>query len=333
MSAAKRASKSKSSQQQNCVNDKDQRENITGNTKKQLIVMQTKRDSNIDRTTHNAARLQGKVADKIVYKKNVVNEQVNNRENIKNKKQTTLLGDDEDDEEDDDDDDDGDDNDDDNERNNNDEGNRNDCDEEESKSGFSNGSCDRPHCDEDSDSRHEKDSELQNSVIKPVYTDELLQHGRNDTVAMDVQLIKGVLPDLFAVLKILESDDDLVYNGIISCYFFKKLQVVESKRYDWWKRNCNAVRKSIDGRRASVCNVIKRSFMGTYSVANQNKFYAKLMLTIVLSDLRVTEELPSIHDILKLRKNLQAMRVVCDHFLPCVVGKKDGSCRYLPKRR
>jgi len=34
MSAAKRASKSKSSQQQNCVNDKDQRENITGNPKK-----------------------------------------------------------------------------------------------------------------------------------------------------------------------------------------------------------------------------------------------------------------------------------------------------------
>ena len=104
--------------------------------------------------------MQGKVAEKIVYKKNVVNEQVNNRENIKNKKQATLLGDDEDDEEDDDDDDDGDDNDDDNERNNNDEGNRNDCDEEESKSGFSNGSCDRPHCDEDSNSRHEKDSEL-----------------------------------------------------------------------------------------------------------------------------------------------------------------------------
>jgi len=90
--------------------------------------------------------------------------------------------------------------------------------------------------------------------------------------------------------------------------------VVESKQYDWWKRNSNAVRKSINGRHASICNVIKQSFMGTYSIANHNNFYAKLTVSIVLSDLQVTEELPSIHDVLKLRKNLQAMRVVCDHF-------------------
>ena len=38
--------------------------------------------------------------------------------------------------------------------------------------------------------------------------------------------------------------------------------------------------------------------------------------------MRVTEELPTIDDILKLRKNLQTMRVLCNHFLPCVVGKK-----------
>jgi len=80
---------------------------------------------------------------------------------------------------------------------------------------------------------------------------------------MDIQLIKGVLPDLFAVLKFLESNDDLAYNGIICCYFFKKLQIVKSKCYKWWKRNSVAVRKSIDGRHASVSNLIKRSLMGT----------------------------------------------------------------------
>jgi len=37
--------------------------------------------------------------------------------------------------------------------------------------------------------------------------------------AFDMQLIKGVLPDLFAVLKFLESDDDLVFHGIICRYF------------------------------------------------------------------------------------------------------------------
>ncbi len=80
---------------------------------------------------------------------------------------------------------------------------------------------------------------------------------------MDVQLIKGVLPDLFAILKFLEGNDDLVFNGTICHYFIKILQVVESKQYDWWKRNSNAVRKSIDGKRASVSNLIKQSFMGT----------------------------------------------------------------------
>jgi len=39
---------------------------------------------------------------------------------------------------------------------------------------------------------------------------------------MDIQLITGVLPDLFAVLRFLESDDDLVYNGIICHYFILK---------------------------------------------------------------------------------------------------------------
>jgi len=63
-----------------------------------------------------------------------------------------------------------------------------------------------------------------------------------------------------------KSDDDLVFNGVICRYFVKKLQVVESKMYEWWKRNVNAVRKLIDGRRASVSNLMKRSFMGTYSI-------------------------------------------------------------------
>jgi len=36
----------------------------------------------------------------------------------------------------------------------------------------------------------------------------------------------------------------------------------------------------------------------------------------------VSGELPIIDDILKLRKNLKGMNVLCNHFLPCVVGKK-----------
>jgi len=49
---------------------------------------------------------------------------------------------------------------------------------------------------------------------------------------MDIQLIKGVLPDLFAVLKFLESNNDLVYNGTICHYFIKKSQIAETKQYE-----------------------------------------------------------------------------------------------------
>ena len=133
-----------------------------------------------------------------------------------------------------------------------------------SKSGFSDGSCNRQTNTTTYKKRNEDDdSILQKTAGKQTYENELLRHGRNDSVKMDIQLIKGVLPDLFAVLKFLESDDDLVSNGIICHYFIKKLQIAETKQYEWWKRNSNAVRKSIDGRRASVSNLIKRSFMGT----------------------------------------------------------------------
>jgi len=134
---------------------------------------------------------------------------------------------------------------------------------EELRSGFSNGSM----CLQNR-STHNKncvDDNLvkQITVCKPLYEEELLKHGQNNSVAINVQLIKGVLPDLFAVLKFLESDNDLAYNGIICHYFFKKLQIAESKHYEWWRRNSVAVQKSIDGRRASVSNLIKRSLMGT----------------------------------------------------------------------
>jgi len=137
----------------------------------------------------------------------------------------------------------------------------NESDAEESKSGFS----DRSSCLQKSKHYNnwvKDDSVKQIIVCKTLYEEELLKHGQNNSVAMDIQLIKGVLPDLFAVLKFLESNDDLLYNGIICHYFFKNLQIVESKHYEWWKRNSIAVRKLIDGRCASISNLIKRSLMG-----------------------------------------------------------------------
>jgi len=86
------------------------------------------------------------------------------------------------------------------------------------------------------DCNNKEDPRQQTNNSKPEYEDELERHGQSDTVAMDVQLIKGVLPDLFAILKFLESNDDWVFDGTICCYFLKKLQVAESKKLEWWKR-------------------------------------------------------------------------------------------------
>jgi len=45
-----------------------------------------------------------------------------------------------------------------------------------------------------------------------------------------------VLPNLFAALKFLESNDDLVFNGVICHYFIKKLQIAVSKQCEWWEK-------------------------------------------------------------------------------------------------
>jgi len=110
------------------------------------------------------------------------------------------------------DDDDDDDDDDDNDNDDNNDGDEDDI----SQSGFSNASTKNESYINKNKNQHCQTGLSAKNVL---YEDELVQCSRNNTVAMDVQLIKGVLPDLFAVLKFLESDDDLVFNGIICRYF------------------------------------------------------------------------------------------------------------------
>jgi len=64
------------------------------------------------------------------------------------------------------------------------------------------------------------------TVCKPLYEEELLKHGQNDLASMDIQLVKGVLPDLFSGPKFLESDNDLVYNGIICVTYLKSYRLL-----------------------------------------------------------------------------------------------------------
>jgi len=222
-------------------------------------------DAITDDMTNNAARLLGKMSQGKVNKQDMAAGRETTESNKKshNNSMTTQKHMNNEENRDEDDEDEEDESEDENEDNN---------DDNLSNSGFSNASYDEwQNCvdyDEQNNNKQQDETdfmERNTSVEKPLYWDELLVRGRTDTVASDVQLIKGVLPDLFAVLKFLEGDDDLVYKGTICRYFFKKLQVAESKQYTWWKQNCHAVRKSIDGRRASVSNLIKWSFMGTYN--------------------------------------------------------------------
>jgi len=38
----------------------------------------------------------------------------------------------------------------------------------------------------------------------------------------------------------------------------------------------------------------------------------------------VSSELPQQEEILKLRKDLKLMSILCNHFLPCMVGRQKG---------
>ena len=263
MSLAKRNSRNKSG---NHESSEDTSENVAVQTRHQSNTARSKKDSGTGHSNRSADKIIGKIA-----QTTTTNSRANN-EKTRNSVQQKAVNNVDDEDDDDDDDDDNDNN---NNRSDNNKlrsncnekrrGNDDSDDDEISQSGFSNGSSDE----RSNGNKHQKDGDesiTNKATGKPTYEDDLVIHGRNDSVAMETQLIKGVLPDLFAVLKFLESDDDLVFNGIICRYFLKKLQVVESKTYEWWKRNVNAVRKSIDGRRASVSNLIKRSFMGTYYV-------------------------------------------------------------------
>ena len=271
MSSSKRNGKSKTSTQENV---RDNVDNCTMQTRKQSITTKVTKSRTADNVTQNTGRLVGKIPPSNPNrrgKKDKSQLELTDSNSSKKGSNDTPGSDDDDDDDDDDDNDDDDDDDNDDDNNNN---NNNDNDninsfkqkrngDDISQSGFSNGSSEHSttrktykNNDEDDDSLMEQHS------AKPLYHNDLVNTGRNNTVAMDVQLIKGVLPDLFAVLKFLEGDDDLVFNGIICRYFIRKLQVIEDKQYEWWKQNSNAVRKSIDGRRASVSNLIKKSFMG-----------------------------------------------------------------------
>jgi len=115
-----------------------------------------------------------------------------------------------------------------------------------SNSGFLNGSYDEPHIHTDHNKeKGNQETNWQITASKPLYDVELEEYGRSDAVALDMQFIKGVLPDLFDILKFLESDDDLVFNGTICHYFFKNCRLLRVNIMNCGKRNSITVRKKL----------------------------------------------------------------------------------------
>jgi len=179
-----------------------------------------RKDTATDNSMHNAARLLGKISRGAIHNNNTSTDQeaignVKRKGNVA-QKQIDSLDDDND-----------------NSCNEKSDGERErkiDNSDNVSNSGFSNGSYDEQNSVSNKSKQSNDRESIRRTTDKPFYEDELQEHGRSDTVAFDMQLIKGVLPDLFAVLKFLESNDDLVFNGIICRYFFKncRLQKVSS---------------------------------------------------------------------------------------------------------
>ncbi len=239
MSSQKRTAKNKSSRKESNVRETNESNALQ--TCKQSTIVRKKQDVIADNATHNAAKTLGTIAWGTVDSSDDNYQEARDKTKRQCTNDCTTWREEVDDDKDD---------------NNNNECNFANSDDI-SKSGFSDGSDgEQQSITNNDDGNNKEDSRQQTNNSKPAYEDELEKHGWSDTVAMDVQLIKGVLPDLFAVLKFLESDDDLVFDGIICHYFLKNLQVAESKKLEWWKRNSNAVQKLIDGRRASVSNLI-----------------------------------------------------------------------------
>jgi len=199
MSSTKRASKNKASPQDN--NTVVQTQNKTNYTK-------TKRTSSTKNTVQNVAEPLGKIANNRHGKKDKAsydrNKDLSNNDSDNENKDDIQQNDDKANNTD------GEDDDDDNDNNNNND------EDDVSQSGFSNGSTENWQNKETHNNRNKHQySHTGLPAEKLLYEDELVHCRRNNTVAMDVQLIKVVLPDLFAVLKFLESDDDLIFNGII----------------------------------------------------------------------------------------------------------------------
>jgi len=210
MSSTKRASKNKSSVQDN---------NTVVQTWSQTISTRTKKTSSTENAVHNVAESLGKIAnnnlsnletinrcgkkDKASHERNkdqsYSDSNNGNEDDIQENNDKANNSDDED--------------------NNNDDSNNNNGDDV-SQSGFSNANSKNQQNEETHNIRNKhKHLHIGLTAGKPLYEDELVCCGRNDTVTIDIQLIKGVLPDLIVVLKFLESYKDLVFNGIICCYF------------------------------------------------------------------------------------------------------------------
>ena len=74
-----------------------------------------------------------------------------------------------------------------------------------SNSGFSNGSYNEQNGLSNNSKQSDGRESTKQTTDKLLYEDKWQEHGRSDAVALDVPFIKGVLPDLFAILKFLES--------------------------------------------------------------------------------------------------------------------------------
>ena len=70
------------------------------------------------------------------------------------------------------------------------------------------------------------------------------------------------IPALFHLKKIILSQEELEWKGIVAKFFYKKMNVEQRLQESWWAGTQHKVRKGIDSKQATVA--AKNEFMSKY---------------------------------------------------------------------
>jgi hypothetical protein len=129
---------------------------------------------------------------------------------------------------------------------------------------------------------------------------------------------------LFSKKKFVMSDADMDPASKLAKFVMERMTNVrdDADRLSRYRGLQGRLRKAIDTKRNTAVNGIKTAFMSEYFFFGLE--YCSIggaKLCFFILDLRLKNALPPLEELVQLRRNHAVMKVFCEHFLPCVVGK------------